>query len=307
MLSLEQVRGFVAVAEEGHFRRAAARLRISQPPLSRQVQNLEREVGVRLLDRTSHGVELTPAGRVFLTEARRLLALAEAAPDTARLVADGRAGAVRIGFTAASGFGVLGRILNHVEAALPGVELVLREIVSSVQFEDLHSGRLDLALARPPFDTEEFDSRLVHTEPLVLAAPPGHPLAEGTDPIPVYRLDGATLLVYSPGQARYFADLVARVLTGVGYSPAHQLTQIHTMLALVAAGRGLALVPASATRLHPDGVRFRSLTELPDDPVELYAVWRREAVNPALLRVIELIDTLSPEPTDENRLGGPHP
>ncbi|WP_028921285.1 LysR family transcriptional regulator [Pseudonocardia acaciae] len=295
MISLEQVRGFVAVAEEGHFRRAAARLRMSQPPLSRQVRNLEREVGARLLDRTPRGVELTPAGRVFLAEARRLLALAEAAPDTARLVADGRVGTVRIGFTAASGFGVLGRILNHVEAALPGVELVLREMVSSAQFEDLHSGRLDLALARPPFDAGEFDSRLVHSEPLVLAAPADHALAADPAPIPVAELNGTTLLVYAPGQARYFADLVARVLAGVRYSPAHQLTQIHTMLALVAAGRGLALVPASATRLHPDGVRFRPLADPPDDPVELYAVWRREAANPALLRVVELLDMLRPE------------
>ena len=84
MLSLDQVRGFVTVAEEGHFGRAAARLQITQPPLSRQIQKLEREVGVRLLDRTQGGVMLTPAGRVFLAEAQRLLALAQAAPDTAR-------------------------------------------------------------------------------------------------------------------------------------------------------------------------------------------------------------------------------
>lgn len=292
MLSLDQVHGFVVVAEEGSFRRAAERLRMTQPPLSRQIQKLEREIGVLLFDRTQRQVELTPAGTVFLAEARRLLALAEAAPGTARLVADGRAGTVRIGFTAASGFGFLGRFLNHVEQALPGVELVLRELVSTLQFENLRSGNLDLALARPPFGDANFDSRLVHAEPLVLAVPDGHALAAGTDAVPVSALGGATLLVYSPGQARYFADLVSRVLAGVPYASAHHLTQVHSMLALVAAGRGLALVPEAASSLHPDGVRFRRLDGVADDPAVLHAVWRRDQINPALRRVVELLDSL---------------
>lgn len=292
MLSLDQVHGFVIVAEEGSFRRAAERLRMTQPPLSRQIQKLEREIGVLLFDRTQRQVELTPAGTVFLAEARRLLALAEAAPGTARLVADGRAGTVRIGFTAASGFGFLGRFLNHVEQALPGVELVLREMVSTDQFDNLRSGNLDLALARPPFGDANFASRLVHAEPLVLAVPDDHELATGTDPVPVSVLSGATLLVYSPGQARYFADLVARVLAGVAYASAHHLTQVHSMLALVAAGRGLALVPEAASSLHPDGVRFRRLDGVADEPAVLHAVWRRDQINPALHRVVELLDSL---------------
>jgi DNA-binding transcriptional LysR family regulator len=292
MLSLDQVLGFVTVAEEGHFGRAAARLRITQPPLSRQIQKLEREVGVRLLDRTQRGVVLTPAGRVFLAEAQRLLALARAAPETARRVASGELGSVRIGFTAVSGFWVLGQILNHVEAALPEVELSLSEMVSAAQFEQLRSGRLDLALARPPWDTTEFSSRLVHTEPLVVALPMAHPLAAAPGPLPVADLAGAALLRYSPDQARYFADLTGRVLASVAHTPTHYLTQIHTMVGLVAAGRGVALVPASAMHLKLDGVMFRPLDAPVADPVELHAVWRRTAVNPALLSVVDLLDTL---------------
>jgi DNA-binding transcriptional LysR family regulator len=292
MLSLEQVRGFVTVAEEGSFRRAAERLRMTQPPLSRQIQKLERDIGVELFDRTQRQVELTPAGVIFLTEARRLLALAEAAPGTARLVAAGRAGTVRIGFTAASGFGFLGRFLNHIEQGLSDVEVVLREMVSSEQFENLRSGKLDLALARPPFDPAEFDSRLVHSEHLVLAVPERHRLA--TDgPVEVEELGGEALLVYAPGPARYFADLVARILAAVPYTSTHELTQVHTMLALVAAGRGLALVPESATHLHPDGVRFRPLDGI-DDPAVLHAVWRRECANPALHQVVGLLESLPP-------------
>ncbi|HEX4361848.1 MAG TPA: LysR family transcriptional regulator [Pseudonocardia sp.] len=291
MLSLDHVRGFVTVAEEGHFGRAAARLRITQPPLSRQIQKLEREVGVRLLDRTQGGAVLTAAGRAFLAEARRLLAAAEAAPDTARRVAAGELGTVRIGFTAVSGFWVLGQIVNQLEAALPGVELVLSEMVSSAQFDQLSSGRLDLALARPPFEAA-LGSRLVHREPLVVALPERHPLAEGTDPLPATGLAGEALLRYSPDQARYFAELTDRVLAPVAYRSTHYLTQVHTMVGLVAAGRGIALVPASATHLRLDGVRFRELATRPEDRVELHAVWRRTATSPALLRIIALLDTL---------------
>ncbi|PXX52870.1 DNA-binding transcriptional LysR family regulator [Nocardia tenerifensis] len=292
MVALEQVRGFVMVAEEGSFRRAAQRLRMTQPPLSRQIQKLERDIGVELFDRGQRQVRLTPAGEVFLIEARRLLALAEGAPDTARLVAAGGAGTVRIGFTAASGFGFLGRLLNHIEQGLPGVEVVLREMVSSVQFENLRSGALDLALARPPFDRAEFDCELVHSERLVLALPEAHPLV-APDPIAVEELSGETLLVYAPGPARYFADLVAGILAAVPYTSTHELTQVHTMLALVAAGRGLALVPETACHLHPDGVRFRPLDGV-EDPVVLYAVWRRDCANPALPRVVRLLDSLPP-------------
>ncbi|SUB54233.1 Ben and cat operon transcriptional regulator [Nocardia brasiliensis] len=292
MVSLEQVRGFVMVAEERSFRRAADRLRMTQPPLSRQIQKLEREIGVELFDRSQRQAQLTPAGEVFLIEARRLLALAEGAPGTARLVAAGGAGTVRIGFTATSGFGFLGRFLNHIEQGLPGVEVVLREMVSSVQFENLRSGKLDLALARPPFDRTEFDCELVHSERLMLAVPADHPLAE-PGPIAVERLGGETLLVYAPGPARYFADLVAGILAAVPYTSTHELTQVHTMLALVAAGRGLALVPETAGHLHPDGVRFRPLDGV-DDPVVLYAVWRRDCANPALHRVVQLLDPPPP-------------
>ncbi|WP_225731519.1 MULTISPECIES: LysR family transcriptional regulator [unclassified Nocardia] len=292
LISLEHIRGFVTVAEEGSFRRAAERLRMTQPPLSRQIQKLERDIGVELFDRTQRQVQLTPAGEVFLIEARRLLALAEAAPGAARLIAAGGAGTVRVGFTAASGFGFLGRFLNHIEQGLPGVEVVLREMVSAEQFANLRSGRLDLALARPPFDQNEFDCRAVHSERLVLAVPAAHRLA-GLEPLPIEQLGGESLLVYAPGPARYFADLVAGILAAVPYTATHELTQVHTMLALVAAGRGLALVPDSATHLHPDGVRFRPLAGV-DDPVVLHAVWRRDCANPALHRVVALLDSLPP-------------
>src|SRR3954463_13556979 len=115
-MTLDQVRSFVAVAEELHFGRAADRLRMTQPPLSRQIQKLERAVGAQLLERDSRRVALTAAGEAVLGEARRMLALADAAPEVARRVSAGSSGLLRLGFTAASTFGVLGDLLNRIAA-----------------------------------------------------------------------------------------------------------------------------------------------------------------------------------------------
>src|SRR5690606_25154416 len=130
MFELSQLRCFVAVAEELHFGRAAQRLNMTQPPLSRQVQLLERILGVVLLDRTSRSVRLTPAGRSFLIEARRILRLAETASLTTRRIASGEEGRVAIGFTAASGYSFLPQLVELSRTRLPGVDLALREMVT---------------------------------------------------------------------------------------------------------------------------------------------------------------------------------
>ena len=178
MFTLDQLRGFVAVAEELHFGRAAERLRMTQPPLSRQIQKLERAVGVQLLERDNRKVELTTAGTVFLDEARRMLGLAEGALDHARRIQAGSAGTVRIGFTATAAYGVLPALLNRVGAGYPDIDLDLYEMVTREQIAGLVTGDLDLGLARPPFDTTTFASRLLHREALLLAVPSEHALAE---------------------------------------------------------------------------------------------------------------------------------
>ena len=125
-MTLDQVRAFVAVAEELHFGRAADRLNMTQPPLSRQIQKLERIVGTELLERDNRKVQLTPAGLAFLDEARRLLTLAGRAPATARRIASGRTGILRIGFTAASGYSVLGPLLEQISGIVPDVDIELQ-------------------------------------------------------------------------------------------------------------------------------------------------------------------------------------
>ncbi|GAA0948066.1 LysR substrate-binding domain-containing protein [Pseudonocardia zijingensis] len=288
--TLEQLRGFVAVAEELHFGRAAVRLKMTQPPLSRQIQKLERAVGAQLLVRDNRRVDLTAAGRVFLTEARRLLTLADAAPDLARRVSSGTSGVVRIGFTAASTYGILGRLLNELGRRLPYVDVDLAEMVTREQVAALAHREIDLGLARPPFDRDTFESRLLHREPLYVAAPAGHRLlALGRD-VTADDVAGEPVVMHSPTKARYFYDLVAGVVPIPQEDIVHTVSQVLTMLWLAAAGRGIAFVPASAVRLPIEGVGFARLVTPVAEPVELHLLWAKESANPALARVLDVLD-----------------
>ncbi|MGJ9413778.1 LysR substrate-binding domain-containing protein [Aeromicrobium sp. CF4.19] len=289
MFSLDQLRGFVAVAEELHFGRAAERLQMTQPPLSRQIQKLERSVGVRLLDRDNRRVSLTPGGTVFLDEARRLLALADVAPDRARRIQAGSAGTVRIGFTAASTYGTLTRLLNEIGAALPDIDLDLYEMVTGQQVAGLASGELDLGLARPPFDTEQFASRLLHREEMVLAVPVDHWMTMLDRDVVATDLVQEPIIMHSPTKARYFYDLVVRMVPIAHQNVVHTVSQILTMTWLVAGGRGIAFVPESAMGLHVDGVTHLSLRAISDQPAELHLLWGRGTDNPALQSVLDVL------------------
>ena len=288
--TLEQLRGLVAVAEELHFGRAAARLRMTQPPLSRQIQKLEAAVGAHLLDRDSRRVSLTPAGEVFLSEARRILALAEAAPNLAQRVSSGSRGLVRLGFTAASTFGILGPLLNELARQLPEVHLDLSEMVSREQIAALSTEELDLGLARPPFDAATFGSRLLHREALLVAVPEGHRLIRLGRPLAAADIAAEPLIMHSPQQARYFYDLVISMIPVAHDNVVHSVSQVMTMLWLVAAGRGIAFVPASATRLGIPDVAYAALRTPVAEPVELHLLWPRGSRNPALARVLHVLD-----------------
>lgn len=290
MFTFDQLAGFIAVAEELHFGRAAERLNMTQPPLSRQIQKLERAVGAELLERDNRKVQLTAAGRAFLDEARRLMALADRAPITARRIASGRSGLLRIGFTAASGFSILGPLLEEIAATLPDVDIDLQELVTGEQIAGLQSGELDLGLARPPFDNEVFDSHLLYREAMVLAVPSGHALAGLNRDITEEDLRGEPLILHSSTQARYFYDLVVRMIAIQHANVVHTVSQILTMVSLVAAKRGVAFVPHSATLLGVHGVEFLPLQSSVNDPVELHAIWIRSITNPALARALRSLD-----------------
>lgn len=293
MFELSHLRCFVAVAEELHFGRAAARLNLTQPPLSRQIQLLEHTLDVRLLERTSRSVSLTRAGHSFLPEARRLLRLAEGAALAARRTASGDVGSITLGFTAASGYDFLPRLITQFREAAPGIDLVLKEMVSTDQFESLTAGLLDVGLVRPTFNRREVVSLCVVREPLLVAAPEGHPLT-GSAEVQLAELDRQPMVTYSPYEARYFYDLLATLFATAGITPRYvqHISQVHSILGLVKAGLGLALVPRAARNLRFEGVALRPLATGASPTVELHAIWRPSNTNPAIPALRRTLQTL---------------
>ncbi|WAJ26144.1 LysR substrate-binding domain-containing protein [Antarcticirhabdus aurantiaca] len=288
MFEFSQLRCFVAVAEELHFGRAAARLNMTQPPLSRQIQLLEHALEARLLERSSRVVRLTPAGRAFLPEARRILRLSESAASWTRRVWRGEAGTLRLGFTAASGYSRMPALLDLLRRQLPGIDVVLREMVTHAQLEGLDSGTLDVGLLRALPPGARHASLPLAPEAMMVALQRDDPLCLREVLAPANLVD-RDLIGYSPDASKYFFELTSGILDRAGVRPnvVQQVGQIHTMLALVAAGFGAALVPESAACLGMEGVAFRKLVADPAEPVELMMVWLPGNENPALAAFIE--------------------
>jgi DNA-binding transcriptional LysR family regulator len=280
MFEISQLRCFVAVAEELHFSRAAERLNMTQPPLSRQIRLLEHHVGARLLERNSRTVRLTAAGKAFFPEAARILRLAEEATFTARRVARGEQGTLSIGFTGGAGYSLLPEVVRRLRQHSPGVVLTLKELVSTEQVEALNASQIDLGLLRPHALNAELESALLATEALMLAIPKDEadqwPLAPT-----LADLHGKPLVMYSPYEARPFHQMLSERFERAGVVPdiVEHIGQVHTMLALVNAGIGAALVAEGATRLHFDGIVVRRIET---EPVRMVCAWRRDNENPIL-------------------------
>ncbi len=294
MFDLNQLRCFVTVAEELHFGRAAIRLNMTQPPLSRQIQVLEHIVDAPLLERTSRTVRLTPAGRSFLPEARRILKLAESAAQVARRIAMGKSGSLKIGFTAAAAYGFLPELIAACRARLPEVDFSLKEMVSGDQLEALASGQIDAGLLRPPIARPELATKRVVAEPLLAAIPRKHPLATA-ETVSIKDFDDQPFVMYSPYESRYFHDLLVALFARADVLPRYvqHLSQIHSILAMVRAGLGVSIVPAAAAGFKIADVRLRPLRLRTQAPVELFMVWRRDHDNPLLPALIEIAGTIA--------------
>jgi DNA-binding transcriptional LysR family regulator len=169
---------------------------------------------------------------------------------------------------------------------MPDVDIDLQELVTREQLNGLLTGELDLGFARPPFDSETFDSHLLYRESMVLAVPSSHPLTLLGRDLTAEDFKDEPLIMHSPTQARYFYDLVVRMLPIQHANVVHTVSQILTMVSLVAAKRGLAFVPHSATLLGIKGVEFLPLEAGREEQVELHALWNRRITNPALARLL---------------------
>lgn len=235
-------------------------------------------------------VELTPAGRIFLVEARRIVRLSESAAQAIRRIASGETGNISLGFTASSGYSFLPRLLLERAARTPNISMELIEMVGTEQVDSLIKGAIDVGLMRSPATSDGFAAVKVASEGLVAALPLGDPrLAEVS--LRLSDFDGQPLIMFAQGGARHFHDLLAKLFTqeDIAPVPIQSLSQIHSMLALVRAGMGTAIVPEAAQSLHFDDVNFRPIITTPANPVELYAVWKTNNENPALKPFLDLL------------------
>lgn len=288
MLETSHLRCFVTVAEELHFGHAAERLNMTQPPLSRQIQLLERALGCDLFRRNSRRVELTHAGANFLPEAQKILNLIEQASVLTRDVSEGRSGVAQCGFTASTSYEFLPRLVRRLRHSHANIRLSLHEMVSRDQVQALRSGKIDIGLSRAPIDLSEFEHRLIARERLMLALPQDHELA-GQAVLNWHDLHGRNFLMYQAQDGQYFHDLVSSrlVLDGIRPRYVQHLSQIHSILALVRAGVGLAVVPASASKLNMFGVAYRDFNDLKPLTAELMVVWRPDNRNPVVPLITE--------------------
>jgi DNA-binding transcriptional LysR family regulator len=291
-MELRHLRYFVAVADELHFGRAAEKLHISQPPLSHQIQDLERELGVALFHRTRHFVALTEAGRAFLEEVRRILQDTDHATETARKVGHGEVGRLSVGFGLASASGVMGKILNVFFSRHANVALDLQTLHSRAQIEALANRRIDVAFPILPVSHRDITAEAVAAEPLVAALPDAHPLARASR-VRLADLRSHPFVRVSPEAAPTFHDLVLAACAEAGFTPsvAHEAGHILTILGLVGAGLGVAILPGSLGGKSAEGVVFRPIVDAP--PVQIGVAYRRHETSTLLLAFLHVVREVS--------------
>lgn len=264
-MELRHLRYFVAVAEEKHFTRAAKRLGIGQPPLSQQIQQLERELGTALFHRLPRGVSLTPAGQALFDDARRVLREAEQAVERTRRVARGEQGRLRVGMINSAPFHPLvPRVIREFRRRYPEVALTLEERTTPGLAAAVANETVDVAFVRPLLDTPEgLCTEHVLDEPLLVALPAGHPLSR-RKAVPLMALSLEPFVLFPRAVGAGLHDVIVRACHAAGFSPrvVQEASQVTSIVNLVAAGLGVSIVPASMQQLHIEGVRYRAIQGL---------------------------------------------
>lgn len=259
-MELRQLRYFTVLAEELNFTRAAARLHISQPPLSAQIAQLEDELGVTLFLRDSRKVQLTDAGAAFLRDVRRIQERLKEATQRVRTVHAGLAGRLEIGLSGSHFLGPLPGIIGSLAERHPDIDVVLNEMAPNDQIEALRESRIDLSLSRQPVEDDLLCSRLLWPDPLVAALPPAHALARRKQ-IALESL-AAERFVMLRRETSLFAEQLLQACAAAGFTPrvAQTVSEVPAQLSLIAAGLGVGLVPASTQAYQAQALVFRPLT-----------------------------------------------
>lgn len=303
-VNLRLLRYFLAVAEESHLTKAAARLGIRQPPLSQQIRVLEQELGVTLFHRLPRGMELTESGRALLADARGILALVDQAVDGVRRVSLGEAGRLTVGFTGSAAFHpFVPSVIRRFRESAPQVRLVLEESSTGELMEDVRAGRVDVAFIRGAHGADRGVAvESVLEETMLAAFPADHPMVKGRTRkrIALSELAEESLILYRRHSGPGLYDAIISGCRAAGFSQrvAQEAPRVLSTLSLVAAGLGVSLVPASLRRVNIEGVVYVNVS----GPVELRApltlIWRDAPLSGATRRLIEEVRAHRETPQD---------
>lgn len=290
-MDLRHLRYFIAVAEEQHIGRAAARLHISQPPLTRQIQQLEEELGVQLFIRTPRGMELTSAGEQLLEEARNIRALVEQATERTQRAGQGRLGRLDIGIFGSAIFDIVPKVLAAFRSACPQVKLVLHSMDKNEQIEALRQRRISVGFNRIITPLPDIAAELVTTESLLLALPADHPLA-ALPVVPFTALAEHPLVLFPTGSRPSFIDRVLGLCQQAGFVPqvAQEVGDAVSAIALVAHRFGACLVSESTAVLNLQGVVYRPLSGLPEGTrIDLSCIFRQDDHSAMLAAFLDVV------------------
>jgi DNA-binding transcriptional LysR family regulator len=277
-MELRHFRYVIAVADTLHFGRAAEQLHISQPPLSQQIRQLEDELGVRLFDRTQRRVQLTPAGELFVQEARLVLTQVDHAGKLGERIRQGEEGQLFIGVAGPADADYFVDIMRTFAKRHPHVRIIIRNLSTAEQVRAIREKRLHAGFVTPPVDDPDLVFETVLHEPIVLALPGGHPLAMRSR-VPLAALANESLILFSRAMGPGFFDAIASACRSAGFSlrARHEVENLHSAYGLVAAGLGVSFVPAALQADPPKGVLLRPLSPaLPHIDCELALAYRRD-------------------------------
>jgi LysR family transcriptional regulator, benzoate and cis,cis-muconate-responsive activator of ben and cat genes len=292
-LELRHLRYFVAVAQERSFSRAAEVLHIAQPPLSRQIQQLEAELGVPLIKRGGRPAHLTEQGRLLYEAAVQVLERIEEMRAIVRTMERSKSKVFSVGFVPSTLYGRLPEVIRAFRAARPDTELNLVELTSLEQIAGLKEGRIDVGFGRISFDDPAVTRQLLRNERLVVALPLGHPLLDQEGPMRLRELRNERLIVYPRAPRPSYADQVLALFREHGLKPAalHEVRELQTALGLVVAEAGVCIVPESVGQLRRERLAYRPLDE--EKAISpIFLSCRKKDASPDIALVLELIRDL---------------
>lgn len=291
-MELRHVRYFLAVAESLNFSKAAQQLHIAQPPLSRQIRQLEDELGVELFVRTKHGVQLTKAGRAFLDEGRKLVVQAGHATEAARHAQKGESGIVRIGIASGLG-GLVAKVVAEHCSRFPGINIECKDVFSGLQNEILEKCEIDVGFLRPPVNQVKLDCELLFEEELVVVLPKNHRFAKRKF-LKLKEVADEPLIIFDRNFSTGLYDRILGLYSRQGLTPHFAVTHVEAHeeagAIMVASGKAIFIGAGAIVTRSVSGVELVSvpLNEA-DAKIDVYMAWRRDEESPAILGFLESV------------------